>query len=223
VLNASARAGQTDNPITSPKGCGKVALQQSSRYGVVAGIGKNSMSKNSKLKQEANRQVIMREHVLGDKTQGEVAKQLGLARQTVNENLAELRRGFVASSPEEFAVYVRQQVELLTKAIEEVWEGKLPPEAANSIRGLMDSVARLTGSNAATKSSSTNVNVNLNPEHSTDYLLFREACAGLSEDQLHEVYAVAKTLPRTWVAPPIEQNFPPPMMRELTEVTNEVE
>lgn len=65
--------------------------------------------------------------------------------------------------------------------------------------------------------------VDANPEHSAEYLLFREACAGLTEDQLHQVYAFAKTLQRTWVAPPIEANFPPPMVKALPEATDEAQ
>src|SRR5579864_2135012 len=107
--------------------------------------------RNSKAKQAANQQKIVQGTVEG-KTQSTIAGELGLARETVNRQLAKLRDGFVTASREEFSQYVKQQVELLTKAIEEVWEGKLPPDAANSIRGLLDSVARLTGSNAPTKS-----------------------------------------------------------------------
>jgi DNA-binding CsgD family transcriptional regulator len=112
----------------------------------------------SKAKQAANQQKIVQGTVEG-KTQSTIAVELGLTRETVNRNLAHLRKGFVSASREEFSAYVKQQVELLTKAIEEVWEGKLPPEAANSIRGLMDSIARLTGSNAPTKSISAHVQV----------------------------------------------------------------
>jgi hypothetical protein len=67
----------------------------------------------------------------------------------------------------------------------------------------------LRGTAAPTRSE--NLNVNLNPEHSEEFLLFKEACAGLTEDQRHEVRAYAKGLPRTWVAPRPEENFPPPM------------
>lgn len=96
------------------------------------------------------------------KNQGVIAGELKVSREHVNRTLAELRDRFKDRSPEAFSAYVHRQVELLTQAIEEVWEGKLPPEAANSIRGLMDSIARLTGSNAPTRSESLNVNVDAN-------------------------------------------------------------
>ena len=114
--------------------------------------------RHSKAKQASNQKKIVQGTVEG-KTQSTIAAELGLARETVNRNLAQLRKGFVSASRDEFAIYVKQQVELLTKAIEEVWAGKLPPEAANSIRGLMDSIARLTGSNAPTKSISAHVEI----------------------------------------------------------------
>jgi hypothetical protein len=80
--------------------------------------------------------------------------------------------------------------------------------------------AKFKGTERPTKSISAHIDAN--PEHSQEYLLFREACAGLTDDQLHEVYAVAKALPRTWVAPPIEANFPPPM-KALPEATDEAD
>lgn len=176
------------------------------------------MPRNSKAKQAANQQKIV-EGLAEGKTQSTIAAELGLARETVNRNLAVLRDGLVSASREEFSVYVKQQVDLLTKAIEEVWEGKLPPEAANSIRGLMDSIARLTGSNAPTKSISASVTVN--PEHSREYLFFREAVAGLTEDQLHEVYTFAKGLQRVPVVNVKDASwFPEPMRPQLKEGSN---
>lgn len=66
-------------------------------------------------------------------------------------------------------------------------------------------------------SKSITATINSNPEHSTEYLLFREACAGLNNDQLHEVYGFAKKLQRNWVAPPIEADFPVRMLPEATD------
>jgi len=100
-------------------------------------------------------------------------------------------------SREEFSVYVKQQVELLTKAVEEVWEGKLPPEAANSIRGLMDSIARLTGSNAPTKSISANVNVDQQVIPIEQQLEYLQAFAGLYEDERLEELDRVKARKRT--------------------------
>lgn len=153
------------------------------------------MPKNSKVKQAANQQKIV-EGLAEGKKQTQIAEELGVHPVTVCRNLAELRKGFVSASREEFSVYVKQQVELLTKAIEEVWEGKLPPEAANSIRGLMDSIARLTGSNAPTKSISAHVDgVQVIPiEQQLEYF---EAFGGLYPDERLAILDEIKMRPRT--------------------------
>ena len=88
-------------------------------------------------------------------TQQQLADEVGASLATVKRDLSKLSEGFVATTREQFASYVQQQVQLLTKAVEEVWEGRLPPEAANSIRGMMDSIARLTVVGIASSCSST--------------------------------------------------------------------
>lgn len=140
------------------------------------------MPRNSKAGQAANQQKIV-EGLAEGKTQSTIAEELGVARETVNRNLALLRDGLVSVGREDFAVYVKQQVDLLTKAIEEVWEGKLPPEAANSIRGLMDSIARLTGSNAPTKSISAHVAGGVQVIPIEEQYEYKQAFAGLYPDE----------------------------------------
>jgi hypothetical protein len=153
------------------------------------------MGRNSKAKQAANQQKIVQRTVEG-KTQTTIAEELGIHPVTVCRNLAELRKGFMSVSREEFSVYVKQQVELLTKAIEEVWEGKLPPEAANSIRGLMDSIARLTGSNAPTKSIHANVNADVDPGKLVGYRKFLYHTRHLSEADVNaKVFPFCDSLP----------------------------
>ena len=138
--------------------------------------------RNSKAGQATNQQKIV-EGIAEGKTQSTIAEELGVHRTTVNRNLAVLRDGLVSASREEFSVYVKQQVDLLTKAIEEVWEGKLPPDAANSIRGLMDSIARLTGSNAPSKSIVGHVS---GPKLDSLYLDIREVLLDLDDADKQE-------------------------------------
>ena len=144
--------------------------------------------RHSKAKQAANQQKIV-QGTLEGKTQTTIAEELGVARETVNRNLALLRDGLVSASREEFSAYVKQQVELLTKAIEEVWEGKLPPDAANSIRGLMDSIARLTGSNAPTKSIHATMK---GPQLDALYLDIRQELLHLSDEDKHQALLLMK-------------------------------
>jgi hypothetical protein len=114
-------------------------------------------------------------------------------RVTLWRDLSKLREGFSIANRQEFSTYVQEQIALLTQVIEELWEGSLPPETANSIRGLMDSIARLTGSNAPTKSIHATVPV----EHSQELLEYREAFAGLYEDERYEELARVKARKRT--------------------------
>jgi hypothetical protein len=91
----------------------------------------------------------------------DIADALGVHRNTVSYHLGKLRDKLRDKSPTEYAEFVRQQVEVMATLVEEVHQGKLPPDAANAIRGLMDSVARLTGSNAPAKRMSLNLNADI--------------------------------------------------------------
>ncbi len=170
--------------------------------------------RNSKAKQAANQQKIVQGTVEG-KTQSTIAGELGLARETVNRQLAKLRDGFVTASREEFSQYVKQQVELLTKAIEEVWEGKLPPDAANSIRGLLDSVARLTGSNAPTKSIVGHLS---GPKLDALYLEIRAELLDLSDGDRQEALLLLREFAKSRKKPVVVDAMPlQPVGRSLTD------
>jgi hypothetical protein len=104
-------------------------------------------------------------------------------RNTLTRDLTRLRQQFNASNREEFSQYIQEQVTLLTQAVEEVWSGELPPEAANSIGRLMDSIARLTGSNAPTKSIHATVK---GPQLDALYLDIRQELLHLSDGDKQE-------------------------------------
>lgn len=153
------------------------------------------MGRHSKQKSAVIKEKIV-EGTQAGKNQGEVAAELAVSREHVNRTLAELRDRFKDRSPEAFSVYVQQQVELLTKAIEEVWEGTLPPEAANSIRGLMDSIARLTGSNAPTRSENLTMTVEGDPAKLQGYRKFLHHTKHLSLADVNRlVYPYCDQLP----------------------------
>ena len=74
--------------------------------------------------------------------------------------------------------------------------------------------SKIKGTHAPSKSISAHVTDN--PEHSKEYLLFREAVAGLVDDQLHEVYDFAKKLQRVPVINAKDASwFPEPMKPQL--------
>jgi hypothetical protein len=161
--------------------------------------------------ERAERQSKALELMKTGETQDAIAALLGISRTTFWRDLQTIEARYVEGSQEDVAAFKKTQYEALIRIESATAEGSIEPEVANALVRVRDSVARLLGLNAPIKS--IQANVNINPEHSTEFLLFKEACAGLTEDQLHEVYAAAKTLPRTWVAPPIEANFPPPMVK----------
>jgi hypothetical protein len=162
--------------------------------------------RNSKAKQEDNLKVIVREHVLGGRTQGDVAKELRVTRETVNRNLNE------SGMADNIVNVAHQEIEADLKTIRADVEkhrksnGVMPLPGVDRLLRVVELVMRLRVPDRKLIG-----NVDLNPEHSEEFLLFKEACAGLTEDQKHEVRAFAKGLPRTWVAPRPEENFPSPM------------
>lgn len=133
----------------------------------------------------------------------DMAIALNVHRNAISYHLAKLRDGVVEKDPHGFADLIRDQVQLIIAVVDEVHEGKLPPDAANAIRGLMDSVARLTGSNAPSKSMHLSLHRRIDgstPVQSmTDdelrVVIAREILCGLNDSQVDEVRAFAKSLP----------------------------
>ena len=141
-------------------------------------------------------------------------------RVTLWRDLKGMMVKFEASNSQAYLQLKQEQDTILRRMEELLVTEQVEPEVAREWRAIRKDISELWGLDAP--STNISANVNINPEHSQEYLLFREACAGLTEDQLHQVHAMAKALPRTWVAPPIEANFPPPMVKVL-EATNEAE
>jgi hypothetical protein len=177
-----------------------------------------------KAKRDVAKNIVVTEHI---KKGQPLEKVLPLTGYKNTETLSRIKKEVMTAIHTETRTEMQQYRDDQLARITEKWE---EIENDQSMSGAEKHLAwsrwmklemDLRGTAAPTKSISAHVDVN--PEHSQEYLLFREACAGLTDDQLHEVYAVAKALTRTWVAPPIEANFPPPMVKALPEVTNEAE
>jgi hypothetical protein len=156
-------------------------------------------------------------------TNVELAKVFGVNRDTIQEDRQHLMTLAKNETLTETQLYRDNQLSRVAEKWDEIESDATMTGAEKHLAWSRWMKLEMDLRGTAAPSRSVTANVNINPEHSTEFLLFREACAGLTEDQLHEVYAVAKTLPRTWVAPPIEANFPPPMVRALPEVTNEAQ
>ena len=153
------------------------------------------MPRTSKAKQEANLQMIVREHVVGGKTQGEVAKQLGVTRQTVNENL--MKSGMV----EDITSVARAElVAELNELKEEVklhrrGADPLPLAAVDRLIKIAEVLAKVQ---LPTRSESVHVNVEADPAKLVGYRKFLYHTRHLSEEDVNRlVYPYCDSLPPT--------------------------
>lgn len=169
--------------------------------------------RHSKAKQAANQQKIV-QGTLEGKTQTTIAEELGVARETVNRNLAKLREGFQLATKEQYSEYVQYQVSLLTELASQLWEGQVPPEVGNSIRGVLDSIARLTGSNAPIKSIVGHVK---GPQLDALYLDIRQELLDLCDADKQEALSLMREFAKTRKKPVIVDAMPlQPVERSLT-------
>lgn len=170
--------------------------------------------RNSKAKQAANQQKILQGMVEG-KTQTTIADEIGVTRETVNRNLAKLREGFQLASKEQFTEYVQHQVALLTELASQLWEGVVPPDVGNSIRGVLDSIARLTGSNAPTKSIVGHVS---GPKLDALYLDIRQELLDLSDGDKQDALLLMREFARSRKKPVVVDAMPlQPVERSLAD------
>lgn len=145
--------------------------------------------------------------------QTEIQDALGVSRATFWRDLQALEAQYVDGSKDDVKQFKEAQYRALMKIEEATANGTIEPDVANALTRVRDSVAKLLGLNA--ESRHLHAHVNANPEHSREYLLFRESVAGLNEEQLHEVYAFAKKLPRAPVVTVRDASWFPPPMRQL--------
>jgi hypothetical protein len=81
---------------------------------------------------------------------------------------------------------------------------------------IVDRAAKLFGLDAPTKS--INAYVDVNPEHSDEFVRYREAVAHLNDEQKADALRYAKSLPNLWKPEPIDASFFPsvPQLPEET-------
>jgi hypothetical protein len=150
--------------------------------------------RNSKAKQEANLQVIVREHVMGGRTQGEVAAQLGITRQTVNENLNKtgMTENIVSTKRQEMVIELealKADVKLHRKG-----DKPLPLAAVDRLIRIAEVIARIA---LPTRSENFNVNVEQQVIPIEQQLEYLTAFAGLYEDERLEELDRVKARKRT--------------------------
>jgi hypothetical protein len=138
------------------------------------------MPRNSKAQQETNLQVMVREHVFNGKTQGEVAKQLGVRRETVNQNLA--KSGMTQNITE---VNRQELVTELTQLKEEVKSHRkgdkpLPLPAVDRLIKIAEVIARIQ---LPTRSENVNINAGVQVIPIEEQYEYSLAFAGLYPDE----------------------------------------
>jgi hypothetical protein len=143
-----------------------------------------------------------------------IARELRVSRMTFWRDLQAIEAQYVAGSGEDVKQFKEAQYRALIKLEEATAKGTIEPDVANALVRIRDSVAKLLGLNAPTKS----VSMNVSAEHSPLFLKFKSATAGLTEDQLETVFAYAAGLPReARVTVKDESWFPAPQTPLLTE------
>jgi hypothetical protein len=130
----------------------------------------------------------------GGATQGEQALAVGLSRAQVNRDWKEIRQ----TSPEKVAARREQFATELDSMKRFILEEAVLTDSQmiDAWLSIVDRAAKLFGLDAPTKSISAHVDVN--PEHSDEFVRYREAVAHLNEEQKEEVRRYAKSLPNLW-------------------------
>src|SRR6266498_5684210 len=132
------------------------------------------------------------------KTAMVIAEELRISRQTFWRDLQAIEAHYVAGASDDIKQFKEAQYRALMKLEEATAKGTIEPDVANALTRIRDSVAKLLGLNAPTKS----VSMSMSAESSPLFLKFKAAIADLSEAQIEGVLAYATTLvrePRTTV------------------------
>ncbi|MGB7600347.1 MAG: HTH domain-containing protein [Candidatus Sulfotelmatobacter sp.] len=127
-------------------------------------------------------------------TQGAIAELLGVSRVTFWRDLQAIEARYVEGSKEDVAAFKKSQYDALMRIESATAEGTIEPEVANALVRVRDSVARLLGLNAPSRSISANVNVD--GENIGPYRKFVLAVAGLDESQVEQLLLMAREMPR---------------------------
>ena len=126
-----------------------------------------------------------------------IAELLGVSRTTFWRDLQAIEARYVEGSKEDVASFKKSQYDALMRIESATAEGSIEPEVANALVRVRDSVARLLGLNAPTKSISANVNVDQQVIPIEQQLEYLNAFAGLYDDERLEELDRVKARKRT--------------------------
>ena len=147
--------------------------------------------------ERAERQARALELMKSGETQEAIAEVLGVSRTTFWRDLQAIEARFVAGSNDDVKQFKEAQYQALMKIEQATANGTIEPDVANSLTRIRDSVAKLLGLNAPTKSISANVNVEQQVIPIEQQLEYLNAFAGLYEDERLEELDRVKARKRT--------------------------
>jgi hypothetical protein len=127
--------------------------------------------------------------------QKKMADQLGVHRTTIYRNLKPLVEQMRETNPEKFIegrLAQKEVYELMERAL---IEGKIPADVARAWQSIRDSISRLMGYDAPSKSLHVSVAANTAVQYR-----FLEHSHGLSAEQIEDVFRLMDALPRRTVS-----------------------
>jgi hypothetical protein len=131
-------------------------------------------------------------------TQEAIAEILGVSRMTFWRDLQSIEARYVEGSKEDVATFKKSQYDALVRIESATAEGSIDPDVANALVRVRDSVARLLGLNAPTRSVTATINADVDPEKLVGYRKFLYHTRHLSEADVNRlVYPFCDSLPAT--------------------------
>jgi DNA-binding Lrp family transcriptional regulator len=150
----------------------------------------NKTSKAERAERQARALQLMKE----GGTQEAIAALLGVSRTTFWRDLQAIEARYVEGSKDDVAAFKKAQYDALIRIESATAEGSIPPEVANALTRIRDSVARLLGLNAPSRSENLNLTGDL--ESLGPYRQFVLACRGLDQEQVEQLLTTAREMPR---------------------------
>ena len=127
----------------------------------------------------------------------EIAAALCVSRQTFWRDLQAIEARYVEGSKDDVATFKKNQYDALIRIESATAEGSIPPDVANALTRIRDSVAKLLGLNAPERSLHANVNIEQQVIPIEQQLEYLQAFAGLYEDERLEELDRVKARKRT--------------------------
>ncbi|MGA9158289.1 MAG: helix-turn-helix domain-containing protein [Candidatus Sulfotelmatobacter sp.] len=153
----------------------------------------NKTSKAERAERQARALQLMKE----GGTQEAIAELLGISRTTFWRDLQAIEARYVEGSKDDVAAFKKNQYDALIRIESATAEGSIPPDVANALTRIRDSVARLLGLNAPERSLHANVNIEQQVIPIEQQLEYLQAFAGLYEDERLEELDRVKARKRT--------------------------